>query len=228
MKTLGKLKLWSVAACIVLGMSSCLKHDNSINVVLQYPYLLQTSEGTYIPQMRIQAGDPLSAAKVTVAGKAYSFTKINDYVFEIASSGYLTELDTVPAGICELTAVGVNEKTADLTFALSATTKKLGTVVAALTYKESESKIEIELADTVTNATSYYLVLQQPTGSALYPYSMWVPYADLTLGGENNLSATVTGINKTTFQAGTYRFAVGASRGSALRVGNYIPVTIEE
>ena len=58
MKTFGKLKLLALSVLLVLGMSSCLKTDDSLNLYLQYPYILQNSYGEYVPQMRITGSEP--------------------------------------------------------------------------------------------------------------------------------------------------------------------------
>lgn len=232
MKTLGRLKLGVIAAFIVLGMSSCLKHDDSLSIYLQYPYILQDNNGGFVPQMRVQAAEPLASASVVVAGKTFSFSKINDYVLELTDGMYnpLSQLDSVPAGYCTLSATGVNGKTADLTFGLNASVRKIGYIDATITYNEAKSEIDVVLADSVENASAYYLMIKVPTGSSNNPYAMWVPYTDpLTLTGDNNLSVTVSGINNTKFNSGTYRFALGAGYGSTLRVSHdYVTVTIDE
>ena len=236
MKRLGKMKLLIVSACVVLGMSSCLKNEDSLSVYLQTPYLLQTDNETFIPQMRIvgSTNEALQSASLGLAGETFKFSKINDYILELPTNNIytsFTELDSVPQSTYVVTITGVSGKTAELSSGFYATTHKVGTMEGAtLEFNREKGEIQVEVADSVENATNYYLMLKVPTGSSLNAYAMWVPYEGLKLTAGEKLTATVSDVNKTRFAAGTtYRFAIGAGYGSVIRIGrNEIMVEIEE
>lgn len=226
MKTLGKLKLCTISALIVLGMSSCLKHDESLNVAVQSPYILQNDYG-YIPQIRLQCGQPLQSASINVAGKKFDLKALNSYVWEVDGYGLYNALDSVPTGYSTVNAIGTDGKTADLTIGFYATTKKIGAFdVTSLKYDDSKGEVSVTLADTVKNANAYYWMIKVPVDDMASKFAMWVPYNDLQL--DKNLSATESGINKNKLAAGTYRFTIGAGYGTTLRIyDNYISVIIK-
>lgn len=217
MKTLGKLKLLVLSACIAFGMSSCLKSDNSLNIYVQAPYILQDNYG-YTPQMRIQGSDPMQDVTLIVGSKTFKFTKLNDYFWELQDGIYssLPQLDTIAAGGYSITAVGVDGKTASAQVGFTATDKKIGTInLAEFEYEASNSQVKIELADSVQNADGYYLMVKTPLNST---YTMWLPYSRLNLTGEKNLSAVVNSIQLEKDLA--YRFAVGATYGTTFRISD--------
>lgn len=225
MKTLGKMKLLIVSVCVVLGMSSCLKKDDSLSVYLQYPYLLQTNDETFVPQMRVlgSTDEALQSANLNLAGQTFKFSKINDYILELPSDNIyssLPELDSVPQSTFAVTITGVSGKVAELTSGFYATTKKVGVVDASLEFDREKGEIKVEIADSVENAANYYLMLKVPTGSSLNPYAMWIPFESLKLSSGEKLTATVSDINGSRFATGTtYKFAVGAGYGSVIRLG---------
>ncbi len=213
------LKMCALVALFVVGMSSCLKPDDSLNVGV-YAYVLQNSDGTFTPQVRL-SGNNLASASVNVAGMNFAFTKVDDWTWELSNGSYfpLGRLDTIPANIYMLTVSGLNGKTE--TFGLGfQTTKRMSSVeLTTLEYVPSEKKINVELADSVQNATAYFLMITAPTGKDFPKFLMWTPYGDgykLELTGDKKLSATVS---VPYLGTGTYRFAVGASYNS-----NYAPV----
>lgn len=224
MKALGKLKLATICAFVVVGMSSCLKTENSLNINMLPLYLLQTDDG-YLPQARLFGSDALKSATLSLEGKTYNFsTRLDNYTMELASDSYMgiNALDSISTGIGTVTAVSVEEKTATATFRLSTSNKKVGDIkLAQLKYNDTKGEVEIELADTVQNATNYYLAYKQPIQSS--GYTMWM-VKEITLTGENKLSAKLSEFK---LQEGvTFRFAVGASYGTTLRVSDeYITAT---
>lgn len=128
MKTFGKLKLLALSVLLVLGMSSCLKTDDSLNLYLQYPYILQNSYGEYVPQMRITGSEPLHSASLNLGESTFKFTKLNDYVWEIPADNIFSQLDTIAAGNYLLTATGTSGKTNSLTLGIFASGKKIGDI----------------------------------------------------------------------------------------------------
>ncbi|MDE6452045.1 MAG: hypothetical protein K2L23_07145 [Odoribacter sp.] len=232
MKKLADLKWLGVIALLVLGMSSCLKKDDSLNIYVQYPYLLQNDNGTFTPQIRL-LGNDLQAASINVAGKNFNFAPVAGVVWELTGSIYapLGELDSVPAGYYTVVATGLNGKTANLSILFPEAKKEIAPVeLNVLEYLPEEKKIRIELTDSVQNAKAYHLMIKVPTGSmtSMNTYTMWVPYADLTLTGDQKLSATVSVPNLGNER---YRFAVGASYGATIRISTkniYVSGTSEE
>lgn len=229
MKTLCNLKWWAVVALLVLGMSACLKNDDSVNVYVQYPYILQNNDGTFTPQIRLYGND-LQSASIHVAGKNFAFTSLNGYVWELTDSFYapLGGLDSIPTGYYALTATSMDGKTGNLTVGFAEASKKIGEVdLTRLEYSADDKAIHVELADSVVNASVYYLMIKVPSGSSTTTtFSMWIPYTSLTLSGDRKLSANVSVSN---LEAGKYRFAVGANYGSTFRISNqYVSVETGE
>lgn len=209
------LKMCALAVLLVMGMTSCLKTDDSLNVGVKYPYVLQNSDGTFTPQVRL-LGNGLASASVNVAGKNFAFTKVNDLTWELTNSSYLPaeRLDSIPANYYPLTVIGLNGKTETLGLGFQ-TTKRMSSVeLTTLEYLPSEKKINVELADSVQNATAYFLMIKEPTGVTYPEFFMWTPYGNgykLELTGDKKLSATVS---VPYLGTETYRFAVGASYNS--------------
>ena len=139
MKTSVNLKFLAVIVLLLAGMSSCLKKDDSLSIYVQYPYILQNSNGTFSPQIRL-LGNDLQSASINVAGRNFTFKHINGVVWELTDSYYapLGELDSIPAGYYALTATALNGKTASVTVGLSEAKKKIGDVkLAKLEYAAS-------------------------------------------------------------------------------------------
>lgn len=232
MKKLADLKWLGVMALLVLGMNSCLKKNDSLNIYVQYPYILQNNNGTFTPQMRL-LGNDLQSAYVNVAGRNFNFTSVAGVVWELTGNLYapLGELDSVPAGYYTVMATGLDGKTASVSVAFPEAKEKIEPVeLNVFEYLPAEKQIQIELADSVQNAKAYHLMVKVPTGSmtSSSSYTMWIPYADLTLTGDKKLAATVSVPNLGNER---YRFAVGASYGATLRISSetiYVSGTSEE
>lgn len=226
MKTLANLKLGAVIALLLVGMSSCLKNDDSLSIYVQYPYILQNSNGTFTPQIRLYGND-LQSASINVAGKSFNFASLNGFVWELTDSYYapLPELDSVPSGYYTLTATGLDGKTGNLTVGYAEAKKKIADVsLAKLEYVANEKVINVELADSVQNASVYYLMVKVPSGSnTTTTFAMWTPYSSFSLSGDKKLSATVPVSN---LEEGKYRFAVGAGYGSTFRISDHY-ITVE-
>ncbi len=79
MKTSVNLKFLAVIVLLLAGMSSCLKKDDSLSIYVQYPYILQNSNGTFSPQIRL-LGNDLQSASINVAGRNFTFKHINGVV----------------------------------------------------------------------------------------------------------------------------------------------------
>ncbi len=218
MKTSVNLKFLAVIVLLLAVMSSCLKKDDSLSIYVQYPYILQNSNGTFSPQIRL-LGNDLQSASINVAGRNFTFKHINGVVWELTDSYYapLGELDSIPAGYYALTATALNGKTASVTVGLSEAKKKIGDVkLAKLEYAADEKVIHVELTDSVQNANAYYLMIKLPSGSATTnTFAMWTPYSSLSLTGDRKLSASVPVPD---LENGKYRFAVGAGYGSVCRI----------
>lgn len=224
------LKMCALAALFVVGMSSCLKPDDSLNVGVPYCYALQNSDGTFTPQVRL-SGNNLASASVNVAGKNFAFVKVNDLIWELSNSSYFpTEgLDSIPANYYPLTVTGLNGKSESYGIGLQ-TNKRMSPVnLTTLEYvaDEDENKkvIKVELADSVLNANAYFLMITAPTGKDFPKFFMWTPMGDkqLELTGDKKLSATVS---VPYLGTGTYRFAVGANYGLVFRISEKT-ITVE-
>ena len=220
MKTFGKLKLLALSVLLVLGMSSCLKTDDSLNLYLQYPYILQNSYGEYVPQMRITGSEPLHSASLNLGESTFKFTKLNDYVWEIPADNIFSQLDTSAAGNYLLTATGTSGKTNSLTLGIFASGKKIGDIdLKQMNYLPAGNEVSIELTDSVKNADSYCLMMK--TYIENVGYTMWVPYNTFSLSGK-----TATMSNVVLEKDIKYRFALGARNGSVIRIDDeYLTVT---
>ena len=212
------LKMCALVVLLVVGMSSCLKMNDSFNMYVQYSYALQNDNGKFTPQVRL-VGNDLESVSVNITGKNFAFRKLNDFTWELTDNFFfpLEELDSIPAGYYVLTANGLNGKSESLGLGFLEVKKKMSSVDLT-TLEYSEKNLKVELADSVQNATVYYLMIKIPTATNSSTYAMWMPYSKLDLtgdSGEKKLSATVSISNLGTEK---YRFAVGASYGSAIRI----------
>lgn len=214
MKTL--LKLCVVAVMLVLGVSSCLKEDDSLNIAFDTRYLLQTEEGVFVPQMRLRSAE-LKSASLSVDGKTFNFKSLTDpsFYWEIPSS--LTGLDLVSSASNTLTLTGIDGKIETHKFAFDEATEKIGEIaVDSLAYDPEENHIYIELDAKVEN-TLYYLMIKSPIGEKTsQDYAMWMPYSFSF--EEDALSITIP-CEKLLAKDVTYRVAIGAGYGSAIKVG---------
>lgn len=214
---LSDLKLWALALLLGVGMTSCLKSDDSLRVYVQCSYILQNSGGTFTPQVRL-IGEELQGATLNMEGRNFKFTEVTNMVWELTNSFYspLAELDSVSAGYYGVTATNMEGKTTSASLLFDKSKKKIGEIeLAKFEYLSADKKIEVELQDSVENASLYYLMIKEQTGSTVTPYAMWIPYNQLKLEGDKKLSATVSLSGLT---SGKFRFAVGAAYGSTFRI----------
>lgn len=218
------LKLWAVIVLLLLGMSACLNDDDdSLSIYVQYPYVLQNDNGTFTPQMQLY-GYNLKSAFLNVAGERFTFSALNDYTWELPNGLFTTQLDSIPYGYYTLTATSTDGKAENLTVGFSESKKKIGEInLSKFEYNATNNKIELELADSVQNASAYLLMIKIPvvSTSGSSNYTMWLPYSNLTLSGDRKLAAEVSlsGLGE-----GTFPFAVGAGYGSTIRISNSISV----
>lgn len=206
MKTLGKLKLLTVSALLVLGMSSCLKSsDPEFQFGASPAYILQTGTGDnakFQPVMRIYAYEAFASTSV-------KFTPANDkiqagpFIFidgNNAGEKWLSTSysDSIPNGTYTVTASNQEGKTATLS-AIASLNKKLGEIKSTISYTAANGvKAEWEK---VENATNYYLMYST---SDMKGWSYW----NFSEGyGENLTSGTF----KANIESGTkLQIAVGA------------------
>ena len=223
------LKLCIVAVVLVLGASSCLKENDSVNMSYQSNsvYILQTETGKFIPQMRL-FGEMLASASLNVEGKSFNFTSLNGYAWELTNSHYspLPELDSVTQGFYTLTAKREDGKIGNLHVGFNAVNKKIGNISSSLEHLSDKRELSVKLDSLVKNAKEYYLMIKVPvskeTSSA---YAMWLPYKSLDKIEKEVLTETISCSN---WEAGTYKIAVAAGYGSLLRIAeNSIEITIK-
>ena len=228
MRRLMNLKLWVVVALLWGGMSSCLDSEDNLRVYVQWPYALQNANGTFTPQVRI-IGNDLESAYLNLDGKRFDLTALSDYIWEINHDIYTGQLDSIPAGYYSLTAVNSAGKSEVVTILFPQSKKKMGEVnLAEFEYDEEKKEIRFELADSVQNASAYYLMVKEPiaaTGLSTATHAMWIPCsASLNLTGDRKLSATISLENESL--NGEYYFAVGAAYESTIRLSETIRVRI--
>lgn len=163
MRTLGKLKLLTASALLMIGMSSCLKSsDPGFQFGVMQPYMMQKGHGdnaTFAPAIRIYAYEPILKAVAEYKGETYSFSAANtDKTVMDMSLGYIYTADSIPNGVYTISASNVQGETASLplTFDID---KRLGELkVTSFTYKASEGiKASWEKTD---NASAYYLLVR--------------------------------------------------------------------
>ena len=228
MRTLVNLKLWVAIVLLVGGMSSCMDSEDSLNIYVQFPYTLQNDNGTFTPQVRLYGYD-LQSAYLDMAGKRFNFSARNEIAWEIKSDLYAEQLDSIPYGYYTITAMNTTGKTGTLSIGFPESNKKIGEInLSTFEYDADNKKIQIELADSVQNASLYYLMVKQPilsNGGTTSNYSMWIPYStkNLTLTGDRKLSAEV---ELTEIVEGKYYFALGAAYNATIKISDYIIVEI--
>lgn len=208
MKTL--LKLCVVAVVLVLGVSSCIKEDDSIPFRFYTPYAIQTDSGQFIPQMRLQSIE-LKSASLNVDGENFNFKSLTSpsYTWELPSS--LSGLDSISSKSI-VTLIGIDGKVETHQVGFYPTTKEIGDIdVDSLVYNPTTEKISIKLNSKVVNADMCYLMIKSTITEDSYDgYAMWMPSFAFSFE-EDELSKTISyaGLNE-----GTYQFAIGAGYGS--------------
>lgn len=167
MKTLGKLKLLTVSALLVLGMSSCLKtSDPEFQFGASPAYILQTGTGDnakFQPVMRIYAYEAFANASVTftpandkIQAGPFTFIAGNNAGEKWLSTSYgIGASDSIPNGTYTVTASNQEGKTATLS-ALASLSKKLGEIESTISYTAANG-VKAEWKK-VENATRYYLM----------------------------------------------------------------------
>lgn len=167
MKTLGKLKLLTVSALLVLGMSSCLKtSDPEFQFGASPAYILQTGTGDnakFQPVMRIYAYEAFANASVTftpandkIQAGPFTFIAGNNAGEKWLSTSYgIGASDSIPNGTYTVTASNQEGKTATLS-ALASLSKKLGEIESTISYTAANG-VKAEWKK-VENATNYYLM----------------------------------------------------------------------
>lgn len=223
MKTLGKLKLLTVSAFIVLGMSSCLKvSDPDFGVGLNIAYIQQRGTGeqaTFMPMIQIQGNKPIKSATAKFEDLTYYFEPVENtgnYFMELTSF-VNSPVDTVKNWSCSISATSVDETpesySSQFTFA---TVETLGDFeVTAFQFTGFDGKITCKF-NQVVNATNYYAMLM------LEGSNMWIPVADISTSGTE---AELTGICSLNLTKDTqYNIAIAAANKTFLKITN--PVTI--
>lgn len=209
MKTLGKLKLLTVSALLVLGMSSCLKtSDPEFQFGASPAYILQTGTGDnakFQPVMRIYAYEAFANASVTfkpandkIQAGPFTFIAGNNAGEKWLSTSYGTGAsDSIPNGTYTVTASNQEGKTATLS-ALASLSKKLGEIESTISYTAANGvKAEWKKVD---NATHYYLMYRT---SDMKGWSYW----SFSKIDEDKLSGT---FNENIASGTELRIAVGA------------------
>ncbi len=227
MRTLVNLRLWTIIAILFVGMSACSKDEDSVNVYVQNPYIIQNSDGTFTPQVRLFSYD-LASATLNVAGQRYNFKTLENsyFIWELEDPMFLPKLDSIPEGYYALTATNKGGKSEIFSVGFPEAKKKMGDIeLLQFEYAVDSNKIYVELADSVQNATDYYLMIKEPIPNTS-SYAMWVPSVKLNLNKESNWRSEVSLEGAS---AGTYYFAVGANYGSVIKFSTAtITVTIQE
>jgi len=222
------LKLCVVAVVLVLGVSSCMKHDDVVSMYYQTNsvYILQTETNKFIPQVRL-FGERLVSASVNVEGETFDFSDVNGYgVWELTNSSFipLPELDSVTQGYYTLTAKRDDGKNGNLDIAFYGAVKKIGDISSSLENLSTENTKEINITFTnlVENAKEYYLMIKEPITSS--SYAMWIPYKSLDKIKDEVLSEKIDYSN---LLVGTYQLAVAAGYGSVRRIDENSKIEIQ-
>ena len=222
MKTLGKLKLLTVSAFIVLGMSSCLKTENKFAIGAFNAYILQEGVGEsarFKPEIQIQGNEPIKSAYATYKGDKYLFSALsgtNNYYMEFDPYMGAKYVDSIPIGTYAITATNADSKVAvtQVTFAGS---KRLGNLdVTEFKYTGSTNLFSVKF-NKVENASNYYIVYKASNSNA------WQSLGRLsTVSGENELLSANLTVN---LGEQTFKVAVGVICESLLKVGPTLTVT---
>jgi len=218
MKTLGKLKLWGMAALMLVGMSACLNTNGPDFGFGVSAYILQSGSGenaTFKPQFQITGNEPISQAYAVQGSMKYFFTHItgsNNYSMEL--SPYFSATDSLPKGTFTITAVNAEGETALQQISFD-TDKKLGEIaLSSFTYDGTSGRITAKWNKT-ENATSYYVVYKVNT-------DMWIPYNRLnTEENGNEMSATFSLLLE---KDERYSISIAAFNQGVLKVAGSVPV----
>lgn len=213
------LKLCIVAVVLVLGASSCLKHEDVVSMSYQSNsvYVIQTESGKFMPQVRL-LGEMLVSASLKVEGKTFKLTNLNGYVWELKNTPYapLPELDSITQGYYTLTAKRDDAKIGNLQVGFNKVDKKIGDFSSSFQHLSDKKELSVTLTNLAENAKEYYLMYKVPVSKeASSSYTMWIPYRELDRIEKEVLSQTVSCSD---LGAGTYKIGVAASYGSLLKI----------
>ena len=220
------LKLCVVAVVLVLGVSSCLKEDDSLQSSVITAYILQSENEKFIPQMRLVSYDGLlESASLSIEGKKISFDKLADMnVWELPSSSYfgggILEFDSIAsAGLVNL--VGINGQIETRQVGNFLATKKMGDISSSLKYSSSKNELNVTLNALVKDAESYYLMYNTPSSGS--STMMWMPLLELKKIKGTVLSEDVS------FEGllGKYEFALAAVYGGVIKIDKLNKALVE-
>lgn len=221
MRTLSKLKLMVIATIITLGMSSCLKTENSFVIYPALAYVLQDANDEYQLQIQIYGNEPIASANATFDSKTYSFSAVSgsqNYYMRLNSS-YALPLDSIAGGICQITASNAEGETAVSQIEFRSTEKVIGEVTLTELSYDGDANSVTATWEKVENAEQYYLLFRERSSSYLEE-NMWIPYSEVRYSDKDGNLTTTLSIPLT--KDVNYEIAIGATNGTTLRVSDRI------
>lgn len=224
MKSLRKIQLLAVSACLVVGMSSCLKNSEPDFAAGLSGYIIQKNDAgntRFQPYFFAQTNNP---ATVTLRSsdnyESYPLADISldqsYFVSNNKSYMYPAPTDSIPSGNFTLEATNAGGEVVRATMAFTVTSaNKLGAVnVKEFTYSASSKLITAKWKKT-TNAKEYYLVVVDSRS----PFRNLNQITGSDTTGTLNVSANLTNGDQ-------YTIYVGAANGSIIADSEAFQITI--
>lgn len=215
MKTLGKLKLLTVSALLVLGMSSCLKtSDPDFQFGISPAYVLQTGTGDaakFRPVMRLYAYEAFASATI-------KYTPANDKI-DVQSYDFIKGANTAERWLGGLWSTPVSDSIPNGTFAITASNLEgklaSASVLVSLDKKLGEIKSEISYTAAKGVAAKWEKVDNASTYALLYKTKDMEDWALLNWA-EGATSTSTSGTYNGNVEKGTeMKIAVGAYYGGS-------------